>query len=81
MTLRDTVAKALEAQGEKRVEYRSDRYWVYTRLVGGFYFLGKNGAVRVGKTATDSIPLSENGRQVLLGNPGALQRRMQSGGA
>ncbi len=66
MTLRETVAKSLEALGEKRVTAKTEKFWVYTRSTGGFYFLGKNGAVRVGRTATDSIPLSEPVRRALL---------------
>ncbi len=65
MTLRDTIAKTLEAKDEKSVGF-TKKFLIYTRSAGGYYFLGKNGAVRVGRTVTTSIPLNEPARRALL---------------
>lgn len=48
--LRDQYARGLEKLGYKRVEGRTNRFWVFhneaARSMGPFVFLGKAGAVR-----------------------------------
>lgn len=57
-TLQQRIIEALETLGCRRVEGKSTRYIVMTRLQGeGFYFIGKNGAFRAGRTVTSSMSL------------------------
>jgi hypothetical protein len=58
MTQRERNAERLRAAGEKAVlDKDTKRYWVYTcsRRPGEFYWLGKAGAVRIGRTISGSF--------------------------
>ena len=57
MTLRDRIELALIAQGE-RVHTKTSKYLVLTRAKGGFYFVGKSGGLRAGRTASSSFTLT-----------------------
>lgn len=65
-TLRQKFATALIAQGEQLAHYPTDKYVVYTRKHGGFYFLGRSGAVRFGSTITNSLSMSDAAKARLL---------------
>lgn len=67
MTLQDRFSQALESRGEKLIK-TTFRYRVYSRAKGGFYYLGRAGALRVGRTIANSFPCSEQFREQLL-NP------------
>lgn len=57
-TLQARIIDALEALGCKRVEGKTRRYVVLTKMRDeGFYFVGKNGALRAGKNVTSSVSL------------------------
>ncbi len=57
-TLQKRIIDALETLGCKRVEGRSNKYIVLTKMRDeGFYFVGKNGALRAGKNVTSSVSL------------------------
>lgn len=57
-TLQKRIIDALETLGCKRVEGRSNKYIVLTKMRDdGFYFVGKNGALRSGKNVTSSVSL------------------------
>jgi hypothetical protein len=59
MTIHDQIVDALKARGEKLVlQHRSSKYTVMSNKHGGFYFVGKAGALRSGATASSSISLS-----------------------
>lgn len=66
MTLHDQFVSALEKRGCKRVNGRTQKYTQLTREKGGFYFVGRSGALRVGKVSTRSIPVSDKFKQLLL---------------
>lgn len=53
-TIHDKLVAALEARGEKRVEARTQKYTVLTRSRGGFWYVGRAGALRYGLTASKS---------------------------
>ncbi len=75
-TLQKRFAAALEARGEVLVK-KTERYWVYTRRrpltdrgwIGNtplYYYLGKAGAVRVGRTIAESSAVREELKHRLL---------------
>lgn len=79
--LRDAVIKALDARGEKRlhtgkfIKY-TRTYWAARdtegRLlpipfdVNKFYFIGRMGAVRIGRTIATSRPLTDDAKATLV---------------
>jgi hypothetical protein len=60
-TLRARLIEALETRGCKRVEHRTTKYTVLEKLEsmtgGRFYFVGKSGSLRTGKTVSTSASL------------------------
>jgi hypothetical protein len=72
-TIHDRLVAALTAQGETLVPERSTKYTVLTRTKRdtgeslGFYFVGRAGALRVGRTVTESSPVPATIRRRLLG--------------
>lgn len=58
-TKQEQVVKMLESKGCKPVRSTSTKYLKFTRPGNkGFYWVGKNGALRVGETVADSISLT-----------------------
>jgi len=72
-TIHDRLVAALTARSETLVPGRSSKYTVLTRTSRetgqkiGFYFVGRAGALRVGRTVIDSIPVPATIRRRLLG--------------
>jgi hypothetical protein len=72
-TIHDRLVAALRARGETMVPGRSSRYTVFTRTCHetgqkiGFHFVGRAGALRVGRTVTKSMPVAAALRARLLG--------------
>jgi hypothetical protein len=64
-TMRERFIAALTAAGETKVKVTS-KYDVFTRKDGGFYYIGRAGALRFGKNITDSIPASDARKKQLL---------------
>lgn len=61
-TLQERIIDALETLGCKRVEGKTQRYIVMTKMPSAvlkkeFYFVGKNGALRVGKNVNSSMSM------------------------
>jgi hypothetical protein len=66
-TLNEKFAEALTFRGEVEVhDQKTSKYRVFTRRSGGFYYLGKSGALRFGKNSTSSIPVSDKGKELIL---------------
>lgn len=65
MTIREQLIAAFDKLGAARVDSRSTKYVVYSHN-GHNYYIGKAGALRVGRTAADSIP-TERFKRHLLG--------------
>ena len=67
-------AEALKARGETAIVGRSGKYMVFTRTNKSettefkdyYYYLGKSGSLRIGKTIADSIPVNEGFKSTLL---------------
>ena len=60
-TKQSIICNKLQSQGLKEVRNPStSKYRVFTRADGQHYFVGKNGALRVGLTVGDSISLPVN---------------------
>jgi hypothetical protein len=57
MTQQEKLIRGLLALGRFEVK-RTHRYVIFTRREGGFYYVGKNGALRSGNNVTDSLPCS-----------------------
>ena len=68
-TLRKRFIEALIAMGETQVfDARSTgKHVKFTRAVGGFYYVGKSGSLRVGVNIANSIPVSAKFKNNLLG--------------
>ena len=66
VNLQEKYKAALLAQGCKIVESQSRRYVVLTRPAGGFYYLGKSGAVRWGTTIAGSMACSDKIKKAIL---------------
>ena len=65
--LSERYIKALQALGETPVIGRTNKYWQMTRKEGGYYFIGRHGALRHGQTVTGSVPCSDMFKYKLLG--------------
>jgi hypothetical protein len=65
-TLQNKYAAVLLARGMCEVTTTSRKFRKFSRQEGGYYFLGKAGSLRVGKTMTDSIPVSNQFKNDLL---------------
>jgi hypothetical protein len=66
-TIRDRLTDALVASGEHIVPARTQKYLVYTRKAGGYWFLGKSGALRYGECASGSFSASDRLKAKILG--------------
>lgn len=64
---REQLIQELQERGCWEVPSPSRKYVCLARpgWPGEFYFLGKNGAVRAGRTITDSVSVSSYFRQLL----------------
>ena len=68
-TIADRIVSALLARGEREVTSASHKYRCFTRSVnGGFYWVGRCGALRIGQTSTGSLALSRGFVQRLIGS-------------
>jgi len=66
-TLRKQYVAALEARGCKPCVSRSRKYLCYTGPQPGlFYFIGVSGSLRVGRCRTESVPVSDRIKRLLL---------------
>lgn len=59
MTKQEIICNKL-ALTLKEVKGKTSKYRVFDRKNGQFYFVGKNGALRTGKSVSDSISLTVN---------------------
>lgn len=67
MRLKDKFILALQRQGENIVENaRVVNYTVMTRREGDYYFVGRAGALRAGRTVRSSVPVSSRRKEQLL---------------
>lgn len=71
-TKQDKFADALIARGERELPSRSQKFRTFTRertasVQGYFYFLGRAGSLRVGRTVSRSVPVSDVTKRRLLG--------------
>jgi hypothetical protein len=67
LTLQQRLVDALVASGRGTpVESRSRKYMTLKRPDGTFFFVGKAGALRFGKTVTGSVAAPEDFKQRLL---------------
>lgn len=77
MSIQAQLEAGLAAKGEFQIQARTNKYRVYTtKFLGAFkdglpryFYLGRAGALRIGRSATDSVPCSERLRQAILQAP------------
>lgn len=72
MNNRDRLIEVLQAEGERIVPGRSRKYVQMTRSrrgARGYYWIGAKGALRVGETVSDSIPLPQLAKLLLAQGP------------
>lgn len=65
MTLKEKYIAGLAKKGEQKLKDTA-RYTIYTRAAGGFYYLGCNGALRIGRTRSRSVPASDAFKSSLI---------------
>lgn len=67
-TLRERYIAGLKAMGHAEVPTRSKKYVVLGSEERGFYFVGKNGAVRYShhNNASESVAVFENSKRRIL---------------
>jgi hypothetical protein len=53
-TIHDRLVDALIAHGAELVPHKTEKYTVLARSGVMFFFVGRNGALRLGRTITDS---------------------------
>lgn len=76
-TIRDQLIQALERRGETIVQTaKSTKFIVMTRQAGGFYYLGKAGALRVGRTVAESRAAEYLRDTLLSGDNARIERQM-----
>jgi hypothetical protein len=70
-TIEQRMITGLVVLGFKPLATRGSRYKVFSRddATGKFFYVGKNGALRIGRTAADSIPAAELTKQYVLTAP------------
>ena len=67
MTIRESISAALRVRGYQLVRGQSRRYQTFWHPEGADnWYLGTSGAVRHGRTATESIPVPEATKQQLI---------------
>lgn len=71
-SLKDRYIAALIERGHCLVTSKTGKYTTLTRASDGegrmtFYFVGRSGALRAGRTVTESIPVSDRFKEALLG--------------
>lgn len=91
MTIQTALIAALQAMGERVVvngqrdthqasHKYSRKYVTMTRAKGGYYFLGKGGALRVGAVVSRSNPVNEKFRKWLLADMQPASKVVARGG-
>lgn len=60
MSKQEIICTTLKNKGLKEVNAKTSKYRVFQIQPDKFYFVGKNGALRVGKNVSDSISLPVN---------------------
>lgn len=67
MTLKQQYEKALKKLGYQMLEGNSYRSkWANDGTMAGYIFIGSHGSVRIGRSRSVSIPISEGRKQCLL---------------
>jgi hypothetical protein len=66
-TLANRFATALTAKGCREIQSRSAKYRCFTSpLPGQFYWVGRSGALRIGRCRTESYPVTDRIKRLLL---------------
>lgn len=71
-TLQEQLIAGLLQDGEHEVPFAGRKYRKFTRTkLGGdtFYYVGKSGALRFGRTVEESIPASQSRKNYFLNKP------------
>ncbi len=64
-TMKEKFIEGLKKLGEVQVK-ETHKYVVFSRKVGGHYYIGRSGSLRVGHTVQGSIPTSTTFKQLVL---------------
>jgi len=66
-TISDRLCAALIARGHRETTHRSRKYRAFEKEPGGdCYYVGRGGALRVGRTATESFSLERTALRAAL---------------
>lgn len=71
-TLREKYIAGFEVMGYTKQQTRSQRYAVYQKDGEKNYYIGDNGALRVGSSTTNSIPASDVFKELIITAPDIL---------
>lgn len=64
-TLREKYIAGLIKLGESEAKC-TNKWIVYSRKAGGFFYLGKSGSLRFGNTVATSLPVSQKFKDMLI---------------
>lgn len=65
-TLREKYIEALKAKSYEEVNSRSSKYVVFRRDAEFYFYIGKSGSLRIGRTITGSVPVTKAYKNSLL---------------
>lgn len=65
MTLKEKYIAGLLKKGEQKLKDTAC-YTIFTRAHGGYYYIGTNGALRIGRTRSRSVPASDAFKSSLI---------------
>jgi hypothetical protein len=71
LTIHDRIVDALIARGAELVQHRTTKYTVLTRSGATFFFVGRAGALRAGRTIRLSRPVPSAFKAELLAGTNA----------
>lgn len=69
------VAALIDRLGAVDVPSRSNKYITLQRPDGAYYFVGRAGAVRAGRSVSESVPLPDEIKRRLLRHAEAMIRK------
>ena len=64
--LKNCGCQAVNSNSERHVIYTAFEFYNDRRMEDDYFFVGKTGSVRVGRSYADSIPVSEQVKSVIL---------------
>lgn len=68
-TLREKYIEALKLEGYKQIK-ETHKYIVFQRSGDSYWYIGRSGSLRVGRTIATSVPVNEKAKSFFLSRCG-----------